>query len=80
MKQSKYANTPCCLAGEDYEEGFLPFPDDVGEHGDGGTSPSPPAPHGLWAPRSSLHSREAGVGSATQSVTITVLFPALPST
>ena len=37
-------------------------------------------PTGLWASPSSLHSFKAGVGSAVQSITITVSLPALPST
>lgn len=45
MKQSKYANTPCCPIGEDYKKRFLLFNDYVVKHGYGSTSPNLAAPH-----------------------------------
>ena len=63
MKQSKYANTPCCPIGEDYKERFLLFNDYVVKHGYGSTSPNPAARCRTLAFQSSLHSFKAGVGS-----------------
>lgn len=45
MKQSKYANTPCCPIGEDYKKRFLLFNDYAVKHGYGSTSTNLAAPH-----------------------------------
>lgn len=63
MKQSKYANTPCCPIGEDYPERVLLFNDYVVKQGCGSPSPNRAAPPGLGASPSSPHSFKAGAGS-----------------
>lgn len=80
MKQSKYANTPCCPIGEDYKERFLLFNDYMVKHGYESASPNPAAPHGTLGFPELPSFTQSRCRLAVQPITVTVPLPALPST